>query len=164
MAAKNDARSLCVFDKPIVVTAPSRSLSNPLFRLTGAFIEKIDPQMDMKYQLLWNYGDYLADVPCRLGKSAALDAAADALVMAHARFCTGHLDPDAALLRRHSRALRALREDLHDPIKAHSTETLCSIMLHMIYQVCTRQCAPQLCSHLVADVDEIGSAVFEQPF
>ena len=122
-------------DRAPVVTRPPRSLSNPITRLTGAFIERIDPFVDIRFQLLWNFGDYLADIPCRLGISGALDAAADALVTAHTRFCVGHLDPNSTLLAKHSRALNILRQDLSDPVKARSSETLCSIMLLMIYQV-----------------------------
>ena len=117
------------------MTQTPRTLSNSVIRLTGAFIERIDPFIDIKFQLLWSFGDYLADIPCRLGESGALDAAADALVMAHARFCVGHLDPDTVLLAKYSRALRVLRQDLDDPVKAHSSETLCSIMLLTIYEV-----------------------------
>lgn len=137
VTAVNAVASSCAYKQP-VTTQPSRSLSNPLIRLTGAFIERIDPFLDIRFQLLWTFGDYLADIPCRLGRSRALDAAADAVVMAHARFCVGHLDPDTTLLAKHSRALSVLRQDLNDPIKAHSSETLCSIMLLMIYEVGTR--------------------------
>ncbi|KAI9808075.1 MAG: hypothetical protein M1827_007517 [Pycnora praestabilis] len=86
-------------------------------------------------------------MPCRLGTSAALDAAVDALITAHARFCVGNLSPDLGLLAKHSRALSILRHDLNDPIKAHSSETLCSIMLLMIYQTLTKSTKNSLMSH-----------------
>ena len=124
-----------IVSKRPVAVQPSCSLSSPLTRLTAAFTERINPHVDIRFQLLWSFGGYLVDVPRRLGTSEALDAAADALVTAHARFCAGTLDPDAPLLVKHSRALSMLRHDLSDPFKAHTSETLCSVMLLMIYQV-----------------------------
>ena len=120
----------------MAVKAP-QILNNPLSRLTAAFIEKISPVVDIRFQLLWNFGDYLADVPRRLGTSEALDAAADALVTAHGQLCAGDREASPTVLEKHCRALSALRHDLDDPVKVHTSETLCSIMLLMIYEVRT---------------------------
>lgn len=103
--------------------------------MISAFVDSVNPSYDIRFQLSWNFGGFLVDVPRRLGTSAALDAAADALAASHARFCVGS-SPDQSLLAKHSRALRALRYDLNDCIKARSTETLCAIMILMIVQVC----------------------------
>lgn len=108
-------------------------------RLAAAFVERIYPLVDIRVQLLWNFGDFLEHIPCRLGTNAALDAASDALVAAHKRFCAGHRHPDPKLLAKHSRALHVLRHDLNDTVKAHASETLCAIMLLMITEVCTVQ-------------------------
>lgn len=112
-------------------------------QLASAFVGKIDPTADIRYQLVWNFGAYLADIPRRLGTNPALDAASDALVAAHTNFCSnGHGVPDYAFLAKYSRALNVLRDELDDPDKAHSSETLCAIMLLMIIQVCKEPRVP----------------------
>lgn len=120
----------------------TRNPSNQITRLTSAFVGSINPTMDIKYQLLWNFGDYLADVPRRLGVNPALDVASDALVSVHTSFCSqGHYVHDPRVLAKYSKALVALRDALNDPDKAYSSETLCAIMLLMIVQVCRQSCA-----------------------
>ena len=114
---------------------PARCPSNTTTILTSSFIDKINVFVDIRYQLLGNFGGYLAEIPCRLGTNAALDAASDTLVAAHARFCSGNRDPDRALLAKHSQALSILRHSLDSSVNAHSSETLCAIMLLMIVQV-----------------------------
>lgn len=105
-------------------------------KLASAFAGRIDPTIDMRYQLLLNFGGYLADVPRRLGTNLALDAASDALVAAHTNFCSnGHFVPEYGLLAKYSQALNALRDVLDDRDKAYSSETLCAIMVLMIVQV-----------------------------
>ena len=112
-------------------------MTNDLTRLTAAFVEGIDPTTDISMQLTWNFGGFLADVPCRLGTNVALDAASDSLVTAYRRFCAGHVSPGPEVLMKHSRALNALRRSLDDPILAYSSETLCSVMILVINQVRT---------------------------
>jgi Fungal specific transcription factor domain len=110
-------------------------------KLASALVYKIDPTTDIRYQLVWNFGGYLADVPRRLGTNPALDAASDALVAAHTDFCSsGRPGSECELLAKHSHALSVLRDALDDPVKAHSSETLCAIMLLMIVQVCKKPC------------------------
>ena len=113
-----------------------RNPSNPMTKLALAFAGRIDPTMDMRYQLLLTFGGYLADVLRRLGTNLAFDAASDALVAAHTNFCSnGHFVPEHGLLAKYSQALNALRDVLNDPDKAYSSETLCAIMILMIVQV-----------------------------
>ncbi len=58
-------------------------------------------------------------------------------------FCSnGHGIPDCAFVAKYSRALNVLRDELDDPDKAHSSETLRAIMLLMIIQVCKEPCVP----------------------
>ena len=123
------------FPGALEAIGPSRTLSNSLTRLTSAFVDKIDPTADIRIQLPWNFGGFLADIPCRLGTNDALDAASDALVTAYTGFCGGNVGPHPEVLVKHSRALNALRRCLSDPIKAYSSETLCSVMLLLIIQV-----------------------------
>lgn len=121
-----------------LVSTPSHDLSSPITRLTAALVEKIGPSVDVRFHLQESFGPYLADIPCRLGASEALDSATDLVVTAHVRFCTGSQSPSTTLLAKYSNTLSKLRHDLSDPIKAQSSETLCAIMLLMIYQVYQR--------------------------
>ena len=114
---------------------PTYSPTNETTRLTSAFIDRINIFVDIRFQLLGNFGVYLADVPCRLGTNSALDAASEALVATHTWFCAGRLNPDRAVLAKYSHALFILRHDLDCSVKAHSSETLCAIMMVMIIQV-----------------------------
>lgn len=111
---------------------------NFVTRLSSAFIGRVSPTIDIKYQLLWNFGPYLAEVPRRLGFNPALDAASDALVAAHTNLCShGRFVPQYGLMLKYSRALSALRGALDDPGTAQTSETLCAIMILMIVQVGT---------------------------
>ena len=121
----------------LVLTGPRRALSNSHTRLTSALIYYIDPSIDLRIQLPWNFGIYFEDIPSRLGHNEALDAAADAIVEAYTHYCTGETGPSSEVLVKHSRALNALRHCLDDPVKAHSSETLCSIILLQTTQVRT---------------------------
>lgn len=105
-------------------------------KLTSAFVDKVNLTADIRYQLVWNFGGYLVQVPRRLGTNPALDAASEALVAAHTSFCsTGPTGTGSGVLVKYSRALKALRKALTDPVTACSTETLGAIMLLMIVQV-----------------------------
>jgi len=116
---------------PAIPTA----LTNSLTRLTSAFVCSVGLAVDVKYQLLLNFGGYLAQVPARLGVNEALDASAHALVESHAWYCTGssHLPPK--LIHNYSAALNALIQCLDHPTKARAAETLCAIAIIMIVQV-----------------------------
>lgn len=115
----------------------ARAPSNQLARLTQAFVSQISLTIDISHQLTGNFGGFLLEVPRRLGTNEALDAAADTLITAHARYCIGQLSPNTEILVKHSRALNALRMCLNDPAKARSSETLCSVMLLSICEVGT---------------------------
>lgn len=126
-------------ERMIVVSSRSISptLSNQSISLSLAFTEMIKPSTDIKYNLAWSYGDFLHDVPQRIGINEALDSAATALVDAHSYFCvTGTVSPTARALMKYSDALVKLRLCLDDPAKAQASETLCAVMLLMICQVC----------------------------
>lgn len=91
--------------------------------------------MDIRYQLIWNFGGFLQDVVCRLGTNDALDASSDALVATHKGFCAGYADPSPEQLVKYSRGLYTLRQAISDPGTVHSIETLCAIMILMITEV-----------------------------
>ena len=114
---------------------PASCLSSPTTRLVSALVDKINPLLDMRYQLVWTFGGFLAEIPRHLGVNSALDTAADTLVAAYAGFCRGNFEPDTSVRRKYSRALCTLRTTLDDPVQAQSSETLCSAMLLMFCQV-----------------------------
>ena len=124
-----------------------RDLSNEHTRRVSAFADRIKSSTSVKFNLAWTYGDYLADVPARLGTNEALDRAADAVLVAFGRFSTTYVDVTPVLLEKYTLALTALRTCLDDPVKAKASETLCAIMLLMICQV--RVFTPDLHSTLI---------------
>lgn len=101
--------------------------------LTSSFVDTISPSTDFRYNLVWMYGGFLEDVPARIGRNSALDAAVEAVVVAHADFCSFRPIQISFLLK-YSRALESLRKMLDDPLKARSSETLCSAMMLLICQ------------------------------
>ncbi|KAL8845937.1 MAG: hypothetical protein Q9221_008938 [Calogaya cf. arnoldii] len=104
-------------------------------RLMSAFANRISQDVDIRFQLPWNFGDYLVQIPRRLGVSESLDAAVDALVSAHTWFCAGNLKPGSEVLAKHARSLAVLRHDLNDGVKARRPEMLAAIMVMSITQV-----------------------------
>ncbi|KAL8870571.1 MAG: hypothetical protein Q9174_003419, partial [Haloplaca sp. 1 TL-2023] len=119
----------------LTLVTPPFSPSNSTTVLISALAERINPKLDIKYQLVWNFGGYLLEVPRRLGVNAALDAAADLLVCSHKNYCGGRNGSDQLLLSKHGRALRLLREAITDRVTARSNETLCAVMLLMVTQL-----------------------------
>ena len=117
------------------ILSPPKGPSNDLTRLTSAFVSNVDSSRDILIQLPWNFGLFLEDVPRRLGSNLALDSASGTLVAAYSRFCTGHTGPDEIILVKYQRTISALRHCLAEPVKAHSSETLCAIMILLIIQV-----------------------------
>lgn len=88
----------------------------------------------VRFNLVYWYGEFLQDIPARLGNNEALDSAVKALTAAHSSFCLyNRATPDA--LVKYSAALRVLRFYLNDPVKASSSETLCAVMLLLMCQV-----------------------------
>lgn len=101
----------------------------------SAFVNRISQDVDIRFQLPWNFGDYLIHLPRRLGVSEALDAAVDALVTAHTFFCAGNLKPGREVLTKNAHCLAILRRDVADVHKARTSETLAAIMVTSITQV-----------------------------
>jgi hypothetical protein len=90
--------------------------------------------MDLKFNLAWSF-PVLEQVPQRLGRSAALDAAAKVVVAAHRSHCISRRRASPNVLVQYSRALTQLRLALHDIVTAQSIETLCAITLLLVSQV-----------------------------
>ncbi|KAL8842043.1 MAG: hypothetical protein Q9176_002981 [Flavoplaca citrina] len=117
------------------VPGSSSIISNPSSRLLTAFIHTISQQVDIRFQLPWNFGDYFNLIPRHLGVSRSLDTAVDALITAHTSFCAGNLQPGPEVLAKHSLALSVLRHNLTDVVKARTSETLAAIMVISVTQV-----------------------------
>jgi hypothetical protein len=103
--------------------------------LIASMIQTMNPAMDLKFNLAWAFGPFLELLPQRLGRSAALDAAANATIAAHSSYCSSrHLvSPNTLVV--YSRALTQLRLDLNEVVTAQSLETLCAVKLLLICQV-----------------------------
>jgi hypothetical protein len=103
--------------------------------LAGGLVDKLKASTDLRYHLSWTYGGYLEDIPQRLGRSEALDAAVDALVCAHSSFAGPGREVSPMSLRKYSDAIATLRVCLNDANQASSADTLCAVTLLMICHV-----------------------------
>jgi hypothetical protein len=117
---------------------------------------------DLKYNLAWTYGDYLEEIPRRLGKNDALDAATDALVSAHSSFCVDRTISIQAL-KMYSRALNTLVLYLDDPIKAQSPETLCAVSLLLTCQAFLGTQGSQWTGHAEGAAQILKAKKFSRP-
>jgi hypothetical protein len=90
--------------------------------------------MDLKFNLAWSF-PILEHVPQRLGRSAALDAAAKVVIATHCSHSISRRRASPKVLVEYSRALTQLRLALNDTVTAQSLETLCAITLLLISQV-----------------------------
>lgn len=113
---------------------------NSLTRMVSKFTANLDSDQNSNYQLPWNFGPFLEDVPRRLGNNAALDAAAEALMTAYVAFRgRAGADPDRThrtCTKSYGNAIKSLRECLNDH-RASDSETLCSTMILLIVEVRT---------------------------
>jgi hypothetical protein len=60
--APNVNAMITLCQKPLVVQVP-RNPSNSMTKLASALVNNIDPTTDIRFQLVWNFGGFLADVP-----------------------------------------------------------------------------------------------------
>jgi hypothetical protein len=102
--------------------------------LVASMIQTMNPSMDLKYNLAWSF-PVLEYVPQRLGRNAALDAAARVVVAAHCSHCISRRRVSPNVLVDYARALTQLRLALDDIVTAQSLETLCAIKLILVSQV-----------------------------
>ncbi len=89
----------------------------------------------MRYDLTY-YGNFLKDLPRRLGTNDALDASVSALASAFPTLYTHQQSPE--MLIKYMHALRTLRTSLNDRAKAYTPHTMCAIYLIVICQVRNR--------------------------
>ncbi|KAI7720650.1 hypothetical protein KC353_g2012 [Hortaea werneckii] len=99
----------------------------------SAYLSTIKPSVNFRQNLALNYGAFLEDIPQRLGKNKALDAAVTALVSAHSNVCCKRKATPQTLVK-YSLALEALKSNLDCVHEASSSETLCAIMVLLICQ------------------------------
>lgn len=102
--------------------------------VTNVFIWTLGVQ-DIRYGL-GVYGEFLRDIPRRLGTNEALDTAVGALTSAYPMLYTRQ--PSVEALSKYVQAIRALRICVEDPVQARCPNTLCAIYLMMICQVRVR--------------------------
>ncbi|KAI7153104.1 hypothetical protein KC349_g8582 [Hortaea werneckii] len=84
-------------DRSVVHRTPSNGTSLQL----SAYLSTIKPSVNFRQNLAWNYGAFLEEIPQRLGKNKALDAAVAALnfLGVPAGQWTGHCEGAAHILR-----------------------------------------------------------------
>jgi hypothetical protein len=109
----------------------SMSPSNEMTIVTGAFFSAFEIK-DVRYDLS-TYGEFLKDIPRRLGSSPALDASVKAFTnscsLVHSR------QASTQAYESYIDALKALRDDINNPKEAGSANTMCAVYLIMICQV-----------------------------
>jgi hypothetical protein len=118
--------------KPASIVVMSHSATE---LLVASMIQTMNPATDLKFDLAWSFGPFLELVPQRLGRNAALDAAAKAIIAAHSSYCFSSHRASPNVLLDYSRALSHLRFALNEIVTAQSLETLCAIKLLLICQV-----------------------------
>lgn len=123
--------ALSKHESAISMPVPPAPLSNSTTRVAGSLVSAL-AVTDIRYELSI-YGDFLPDIPKRLGRNAALDSSVAALATAFRAVHTG-LKPAVVYLK-YATALNSLRLCLDDPVEAQSTETLCAIWMIVICQV-----------------------------
>ena len=117
-----------------ISSALSRLPTDETTALAVALIAKFHDRSDLKYHLSWTYGDFLEEIPRRVGTSEALDASVSTLVAAHSHLSSRTLISRTEALSKYNHALRTLRKALDVPWKACQTETLCACYLLLIAQ------------------------------
>ncbi|KAF4554099.1 Hypothetical protein D9617_5g069750 [Elsinoe fawcettii] len=123
---------------------------NSLTRMINRFTANLDTDRNSNFQLPWNFGPFLEDVPRRLGHNAALDAATEAVMAAYIAFRGRNgREPsknNQLCLRSYGKAVNSLRECLNDH-RASSSETLCSTMMLLIVETLSGLDKEKVLSH-----------------
>ncbi|KAI9041470.1 Zn(II)2Cys6 transcription factor domain-containing protein [Aspergillus affinis] len=107
-----------------------RSPQNEMTTATTAMATLLN-MSDVRYEVIY-YGEFLKDLPRRLGSNAVLDASVMAFTQGYSSIHTHRPSPEA--LSSYVHALKTLRFTLEDPAKTRTAETLCGIYLIMICQ------------------------------
>ncbi|OBT87208.1 hypothetical protein VE02_04872 [Pseudogymnoascus sp. 03VT05] len=121
------------FDIMDVLKTVPHTPSSALTLTTSEFVGTMTTSTAVRFNLTYWYGEFLQDIPARLGRNEALDSSVKALTAAHSSYCLHKRATPEALVK-YSAALRMLRFYLDDPVKACSSETLCAVMLLLMCQ------------------------------
>ncbi|KAL6240331.1 hypothetical protein RBB50_012769 [Rhinocladiella similis] len=103
-----------------------RSPSNEITRLSSSLVEQIGVD-DPRYNLILACGQFLEDIPRRLGCNSTLDAAVDVFTASVPYVLTRRQSPQ--MFRKYGIALRELRTILGNPATSRTASTLCAIYL-----------------------------------
>ena len=116
-----------------------RTPSNELSRLSLDLAGRLQQSDDLRHSISFAWGPTLDEIPCRLGRNKALDAAARTILVDHSDACIGDnsVDPRARGVVHLFKTLALLRNVLDDPSQRSESETLCAVMLVSISQVGT---------------------------
>ena len=103
--------------------------------MTALMVNKLSVK-DLRYDVGWAFGPFIAEIPRRLGRSAALDFAARTFVLSLPPSPCTRRHPRSDVLENFAAALKATRLALTHPVESKSIHTLCAAYMLMICQVC----------------------------
>lgn len=112
----------------------ARVPSNDETQLREALVRKLDVR-DVRWDLVWAFGDVLHDVPQRIGNNRALDAASNAMLRTIGSLNGSGYTPQ--MTKGYAKALQALQITLRNPQNAVTVETWLAIYLMWICHVRT---------------------------
>jgi hypothetical protein len=101
---------------------------------TALMVHKLSIK-DLRYDVGWTFGPFVSDLPKRLGRSVALDAATQAFVLSLPSSPHARRHPKSDALESYTAALKATRLALAHPTNSKSIDTLCATYLLLICQV-----------------------------
>ena len=91
-------------------------------------LQVLDPRFDLSV-----YGGFIHEIPRRLGRKEALDAAVDSLMTTLPLLHTHQQTAES--FNKYAKALNALRVCLSDPVKVSSVDTMCALYMIVVCQV-----------------------------
>lgn len=109
-------------------------VSNEIETLAAALVAVVQPSTNVRWNVAWTYGDFLLDVPKRLGTNKALDAAVKSLLSAYTDMCVDKTRVSSKTLTLYGKAVSSLRSCLDDAETASTTETLSAVYMIIVQQ------------------------------
>lgn len=116
----------------------TQSPTNETTKLASAIVSKLEVR-DVRWDILWSFGDVLREVPQRLGGNHALDAATMAVVETIPSLVEASYSPK--MIKAYAHGLRTLQEVLCHSAQAMEAETWAAVYLMFICQVSVRNAA-----------------------
>lgn len=101
-------------------------------------------------------GEYLPHLPAHIGRSAALDAATECMLIIHGTRTNYRSTDHITELRAYGTAIHALKGELHEAGRNPSPETLCAALAHCNIEVrkCARPCCVRIALTMRCEVGE----------